>query len=216
MGEGHFPMEVLMELAGLSIAQALEHVYPLQSHRRVLVVCGPGNNGGDGFVTARHLAHFGYNVTILYPKQTAKKLFEDLVAQCRQLEIPILGEFKDEFDGNFDLIVDGIFGFSFTGEVRPPFDKILERLNKARVPLASIDIPSGWDVEKGNVSGKGLTPEFLISLTAPKKCARFFKGRHHFVGGRFMPPKLAAEYGLEVGNYEGGKQFAAMPLEGKL
>src|SRR5262249_41834191 len=131
--------------------------YPVQSHRRVLVVCGPGNNGGDGFVSARHLAHFGYAVTILYPKATAKKLFEvrpisffsrgdlviifdkDLVAQCRQLNIPIVSEFSGEFEGtfsalarvdpsagSFDLIVDGIFGFSFTGDVRPPFDKILE------------------------------------------------------------------------------------------
>jgi len=218
MGEGHFPMEVLMELAGLSIAQAIEHVYPVKSHRRMLVVAGPGNNGGDGLVTARHLKHFSYNVTVLYPKQPAKKIFEDLVAQCKQLEIPILSEFKEEFDAHFDVIVDGIFGFSFTGEVRPPFDKLLERLNQTRLPIASIDIPSGWDVEKGDVSGNGLNPEFLISLTAPKKCARFFKGKYHFVGGRFVPRKLAEEFGLELGQYEGSAQFAAMPLqqEGKL
>jgi NAD(P)H-hydrate epimerase len=87
----------------------------------------------------------------------------------------------------FALIVDAIFGYSFSGDVRAPFDSILARLNKVSVPIASLDIPSGWDVEQGNVSGKGLSPDCLISLTAPKLCAKQFTGQFHYLGGRFVP-----------------------------
>ncbi len=60
-----------------------------------------------------------------------------------------------------------------------------------------VDIPSGWDVEKGSPSANALKPEMLISLTAPKLCSRDFAGRHHYLGGRFLPPALAQQYSLQ-------------------
>lgn len=57
--------------------------YPLATHQKVLIICGPGNNGGDGLVAARHLHHFGYQVVVCYPKPTAKPLFDGLVRQVR-------------------------------------------------------------------------------------------------------------------------------------
>ena len=60
MGPLGFSVDQLMELAGLSCATALASEYPPSSHARVLIVCGPGNNGGDGLVAGRHLHHFGY------------------------------------------------------------------------------------------------------------------------------------------------------------
>ena len=60
---------------------------------------------------------------------------------------------------------------------------------------------AGWDVEKGDPSG--IQPEVLVSLTAPKMCARLFKGRRHFLGGRFVPPELAAKYQLNLPDYPG-------------
>ena len=62
-----FSLEQLMELAGLSVAAAIHDHYPLEGHRAVLVLCGPGNNGGDGLVAARHLASFGYSPTVVFP-----------------------------------------------------------------------------------------------------------------------------------------------------
>jgi NAD(P)H-hydrate epimerase len=58
--EGGYLLAQLMELAGLSCSAAVAHVFPAATHRRVLVVCGPGNNGGDGLVCARHLYHQGF------------------------------------------------------------------------------------------------------------------------------------------------------------
>ena len=64
-----------MELAGLSVAESITKVYDAQTYSKVLIVAGPGNNGGDGLVAARHLKHFGYQPSIYYPKPSTKTLF---------------------------------------------------------------------------------------------------------------------------------------------
>lgn len=83
-----FSIDQLMELAGLSCACAAAEMAPAGS--KILLVCGPGNNGGDGLVAARHLWHFGFEPVVVYPKRVAKPLFENLVAQSEQLGIPVL------------------------------------------------------------------------------------------------------------------------------
>jgi NAD(P)H-hydrate epimerase len=84
-----------------------------------------------------------------------------------------------------DVVLDAIFGFSFKGPVRPPFDSALRLITSSKLPIVSVDIPSGWDVEQGNADGAGLNPDVLISLTAPKEGVKAFTGRH-FLGGRFV------------------------------
>uniref|UniRef100_A0A7P0Z426 NAD(P)H-hydrate epimerase n=1 Tax=Homo sapiens TaxID=9606 RepID=A0A7P0Z426_HUMAN len=148
--EYQFSVDQLMELAGLSCATAIAKAYPPTSMSRspptVLVICGPGNNGGDGLVCARHLKLFGYEPTIYYPKRPNKPLFTALVTQCQKMDIPFLGEMPAEpmtIDELYELVVDAIFGFSFKGDVREPFHSILSVLKGLTVPIASIDIPSG-------------------------------------------------------------------------
>ncbi|KAM9691190.1 NAD(P)H-hydrate epimerase isoform 2-T3 [Dama dama] len=167
--EYQFSVDQLMELAGLSCATAIAK---------------------------------GYQPTIYYPKRPNKPLFTALVTQCQKMDIPFLGEMPPEpmlIDELYELVVDAIFGFSFTGEVREPFRSILSVLNGLTVPIASIDIPSGWDVEKG--SSGGIQPDLLISLTAPKKSATQFTGRYHYLGGRFVPPALEKKYQLNLPPY---------------
>ncbi|XP_078061421.1 NAD(P)H-hydrate epimerase [Mustelus asterias] len=206
--EYKFSVDQLMELAGLSCASAIAKVYPLSSLRKksptVLVLCGPGNNGGDGLVCARHLKLFGYEPSIFYPKRPSKPLFEALTTQCQKMDIPFLTEFPSEplfIDEVYNLIVDAIFGFSFKGQVREPFAAVLGTLEGVTVPIASVDIPSGWDVEKGGPGG--IQPDLLISLTAPKKAAAHFHGRYHYLGGRFVPAALERKYGLNLPEYPG-------------
>ena len=147
------------------------------------------------------------------------RLDQNLIKQCHSLNIPIRESFPDgELDAHYSLLVDGIFGFSFSGAVRAPFDALIARVNarrRAALPLVSIDLPSGWDVERGPVSGAGGLhgADTLVSLTAPKLCARHFRangGRAHFVGGRFVPPSLAAEMGFAVPEYEGTNQIVRL------
>ena len=69
-----------------------------------------------------------------------------------------------------------------------------------------MDTPSGWHVEDGPTGPVKLRPEVLVSLTAPKKCATHFSGRH-YVGGRFVPPRIKEKYALELPAYPGSSQI---------
>lgn len=206
--EYKFSVDQLMELAGLSCANAVAKAYNIsKTNKEVLVICGPGNNGGDGLVCARHLLLFGYQPTVLYPKRTHKPLYENLVVQCEKSSINFIDSMPDHL-AKYSVIVDAIFGFSFKlgSGVRPPFGDILKELHNTSVPILSIDVPSGWDVEEGPLKineDMAIQPDCLISLTAPKKCAAFFKGRLHFLGGRFVPKALEKKYSLHLPQYPG-------------
>jgi hydroxyethylthiazole kinase-like uncharacterized protein yjeF len=234
----------LMELAGLSVAQAIAAQYPQGG--RVLVISGPGNNGGDGLVCAQHLATFGYKTRVVYPKRPSrgesKELFDGLVTRLANYDVPVLSDMpgKEEVLSDYDLLVDAIFGFSFKGDIRAPFDAIIATMaavsstsfqglskeeavvvgadgssavgGRRGIPIISVDIPSGWDPDEGDKDQKTFMPEMLVSLTAPKQCARHFKGHHHWLGGRFVPPALAREYGIEplLALYQGSEQVVKL------
>lgn len=214
-----FSLEQLMELAGLSVAEAVyQYLKPKEDgpKPKILLICGPGNNGGDGLVAARHLMFFGYDCTVVYPKQSSKQHFVNLVQQCNDVDVDVLSEMPSEIS-SYDGIVDAIFGFSFKGEPREPFATALKSIMEAQqagVPVISVDVPSGWNVDEGDISGLGFIPEVLVSLTTPKESARSFKGRH-FVGGRFLPPKLAKKYNVRMPHYPGVSQIMEVTTLGE-
>lgn len=112
------------------------------------------------------------------------------------------------------IVVDALFGFSYKPPCRPEFHGILKQisdLDGTKQKLVSIDIPSGWNVESGPPGSPEdntptLRPDCLVSLTAPKQCASFFGGTFHWLGGRFVPPALAAKYSLDLPEYEAAEQ----------
>ena len=203
-----FSIDQLMELAGLSVSQAVYKLHPPSAGKRILVVCGPGNNGGDGLVAARHLWHYGYKPTVCYPKQNKNDLYQRLATQLKNLDIV----FTEDFAGalaDTDHVVDSIFGFSFSGEVRDPFIDIIGAMEKTKKPILSVDAPSSWSIEDGppkSGTGSKFQPGALISLTAPKPLVEHFQGRH-FVGGRFLPESLAKKYDLDQPPYKGIDQI---------
>lgn len=157
-------------------------------------------------MAARHLVHFGLKVTVVYPKHSSKPHFINLVRQCEDLGIPILDAMPigDEIivDDVYDGIVDAIFGFSFTGSApREPYATAIASMVKLQQSqksiLISVDVPSGWDVDGGDLTCADFHPDVLVSLTAPKLSAKKFRGRH-FIGGRFLPPAMAEKYGIRV------------------
>ncbi|AMD19187.1 HBR286Cp [Eremothecium sinecaudum] len=208
-----FTIEQLMELAGLSVAQAIyKHWGPQPEKNQVIVIAGPGNNGGDGLVCARHLKLLGYKPIVYYPKRSSKvPFYGQLVQQLQYFKIPVLSmedNWKCYLDENTTLcVVDAIFGFSFKPPSREPFSEILTELKKRdqAVPIVAVDIPSGWDVDNGPVHEKCIIPNLLVSLTAPKLCAQKTDPRltTHYVGGRFVPESLARKYSLEEFLYPG-------------
>ncbi|KAH6643337.1 YjeF N-terminal domain-containing protein [Truncatella angustata] len=216
MSSGAFSIDQLMELAGLSVSQAVYRVHPPSKGSRVLVACGPGNNGGDGLVAARHLWQYGYKPTIYYPKRSKNDLYQRLAKQLEDLDVPFVEDFSSAVQST-DHIVDAIFGFSFSGEVREPFPAVIKALEKTELPVTSVDAPSSWSIEDGPPKagvGSAFMPEYLISLTAPKPLVKHFKGRH-FVGGRFVAPSIAKKYDFEIPEYQGLDQIVEVSVAGE-
>ena len=185
-----YSIDQLMEIAGLSVATIIKKEYIKDSlDSKILVVCGPGNNGGDGLVASRYLKEFGCkNVDILYPKKSNNDLYKRLVTQCENYKVSFKEIDSIHQISSYDYIIDAIFGFSFHGDVRQPFKDILSKMSEVNDKIISVDIPSGWDVEKGNINNT-ISPKGLISLTLPKKGVSEFQGKH-FLAGRFVPHKL--------------------------
>jgi len=215
--EYEFSVDQLMELAGYSCAVAFTKVYSkdslAKSNQSVLVVCGPGNNGGDGLVCARHLKIFGYNPSVFYPKRTDKPLYKSLTTQCSRMGIALINDplpSPSELSQRYEVVIDALFGFSFRGPPRPEFANIIKTIIESKLPVVSVDVPSGWEIETGDPNG--IQPEVLISLTAPKQCARMFRGKRHFLGGRFVPPELADKYQLNLPEYPGTEPVVELRL----
>lgn len=217
---GGFSIDQLMELAGLSCAEAVYRTYPPQADRqRVLIACGPGNQGGDGLVAARHLKHFGYTPIVWYPKQKDAPLFHGLVQQLHNLRVDIDASAHLPLDllKTSHIVLDAVFGFSFKGEPREPFKSALQNIVDMRrdappgsaLPVVSVDIPSSWNVDSGpheSELAQAFMPDVLISLTAPKSGSKFFRGAKHWLGGRFVDPALDAKYNLQLPSYPGTAQ----------
>jgi NAD(P)H-hydrate epimerase len=81
------------------------------------------------------------------------------------------------------VIVDALFGFSFQGPAREPFQGMIQQFASTTTPVLSVDIPSGWHVDEGDVHKTNFIPDAVISLTLPKKCMLNYAGVH-YVGGR--------------------------------
>ena len=206
MGAYNYSIDQLMEIAGLTVAKVVNQEFIKSTKNcKILTLCGPGNNGGDGLVASRYLKEFGNEVDILYPKKNTKNaLYTRLITQCENYEIKIsekIYDNKEDYEKifkNYDIIVDALFGFSFKGEIRQPFKTIIEAMKKFENKIISVDIPSGFDIDKGNIFDTFI-PKGLISLTLPKLCSKTFKGEH-FLGGRFVPKKLFEKFNIKGDN----------------
>ena len=212
-----FTLQQLMELAGFSVAQAIARQFPISTavNRNIFVVAGPGNNGGDGLVCARHLKLFGYSPIVFYPKRSERtEFYKQLVNQLEFFKIPVLSQEDQWLDylvpGQLLCIVDAIFGFSFKPPLREPFATIVSKLQELQdqIPIVSVDIPTGWDVDLGPVTDNHIDPAVLVSLTVPKPCSQSISSKTtHYIGGRFIPSHFAQKYGFEPFNYEGTDQI---------
>ncbi|SBT80340.1 pyridoxal 5'-phosphate synthase, putative [Plasmodium malariae] len=205
-----YTTEQLMELAGHSISQIIFKEYNPRKFNKILICCGPGNNGGDGLVAARHLKEFGYNVTVIYPKENKKTLFKRLLKLMEHYEIGVLKLTTAEEMLGYDLIVDAIFGFSFKGEPRTPFDELIEMINNCKRPVVSIDVPSGTNIDSGDTtSSLFVHSEMNISLMLPKEGLKNYQ-KKHYLGGRFIPTSIIKKYNLKVPPFPGDSSYVQL------
>ncbi len=96
-------------------------------------------------MAARHLTLFNYKCSLYYPKRTDNQLYKDLLHQCKTMDIELLEDCPalEATNKEYGLIVDSLFGFSFKPPVRESFKQIMDLLVKTKVPVVSVDIPSG-------------------------------------------------------------------------
>lgn len=155
----HGDLYQLMENAGKAVAQEVRSRYG--EGKKILVVCGNGNNGGDGFVAARILSES--NRVELYPvyaessikTREAKKAFRNYKGKTVGPEIPPMRE--------YDIIIDGLLGSGIRGEPRPPISEVIRAINSSGTSIVSIDIPSGLG------SSLCVTPEITVTFTDIKE-----------------------------------------------
>lgn len=173
------PGLVLMENAGRAVVEGMEHVAGSFSGKRVLVCCGKGNNGGDGFVIARHLANRGVLAhVLLLAKRTdvggdARVHLEILLRMARGNDAPVrVTEIRNA--GSLrrlappDAIVDAIFGTGFDGEVLGIHRTVIEWINEQGVLVVAVDIPSGVVASTGVVRGAAVRAHLTVTMGAAK------------------------------------------------
>jgi NAD(P)H-hydrate epimerase len=214
-------LELAMELAGQGVAHCVYDLIKkntnsqnnllLKKKPSLLILCGPGNNGGDGLVAARHLSYFNhlFYIDIILFNTYKDQHKQDLLKALTNFEnVNIFYNKENEkkvIETEYDYILDCLFGFSFKGPIRNEFLQIFEYLNKTITPIISVDVPSGWEIEKGNVYNT-FVPFANISLGTVKSCMKNFIGVHYFVNF-FMPRKLLKEYKIEGPFYDNKEIF---------
>ncbi len=183
------PSVVLMENAGRGAAEVLRS---LGIAGRVVICCGKGNNGGDGFVLARHLDNVGVPVSVwLFARPgelTADAAINYQIIARSGLSIT---RGFDETALRQDLstaawVVDALFGTGLSGPVRPPFDRIIAAINESPAHVLAVDIPSGLDCDTGQPLGATVQAEHTVTFVGPKKgfaeaAARAWLGQVHVV-----------------------------------
>lgn len=162
----------LMELAGTQVAKLAWWMLGKKAGR-IHVVCGRGNNGGDGLVAARHLAGWGCDVSALVLSDEAA-LGELQKKQCdaaMSCGVRVKFQPRDGFaiDNDVELIIDALLGTGAKGAPRPAHAQLIELLNASRRPVLSVDIPSGLDADTGQAYEPAVQAQVTCTLGAMKK-----------------------------------------------
>ncbi|WP_461834110.1 NAD(P)H-hydrate epimerase, partial [Desulfothermus sp.] len=140
--------EILMENASWQVVYAIQDDFPNLKHKKVAIIAGPGNNGGDGFAVARHLSNLGADVKIFYKKDLESYKKDAAYHVNLTLKMGISTEKIPENDFNlcgYDIIIDALLGTGFSGELRDDYKRVVEAINRAKPSsyILSVDIPSG-------------------------------------------------------------------------
>ncbi len=175
------PGVVLMENAGRSCAELIEEKLAGADNPKVCIFCGTGNNGGDGFVIARHLLNSGLTAVVVICgdrnkiKGDAKinlDILETLGAPIELLDLDIEGNIEGRITAlaeDTNMIVDSLFGTGLTGELRDEYKQLIEGINSRGCPILAVDIPSGLDCDTGQKLGVAIKASFTVTFVAVKK-----------------------------------------------
>ncbi|PHQ80901.1 MAG: bifunctional ADP-dependent NAD(P)H-hydrate dehydratase/NAD(P)H-hydrate epimerase [Coxiella sp. (in: Bacteria)] len=158
----------LMNKAGLAAFNLLKETWP--EARTITVVCGKGNNGGDGFVVGRLAQESGFNVT-LYTLTDVAELKGAALEACNQAHDMGVAftQFHPEICFSGDVIIDAVLGSGLKGTVEEPYATCIDAINASELPVLALDVPSGIDVDTGAVLGTAVRATITITFIALKQ-----------------------------------------------
>lgn len=173
------PSMVLMERAGLAVAR---HAVERYAPRRVLVIAGTGNNGGDGLVAARELHNHGVGVTVLI-WGTKDRMTEACMAQfkiAQHMSLPM--SFRTALeprDLHHALVIDAAFGTGLKKDIEGERARSIATINQSDLPVLSVDIPSGVSADTGQVMGEAIRAQLTVTFGALKRGHLLHPGAGH-------------------------------------
>jgi NAD(P)H-hydrate epimerase len=169
---------LMMENAGHGISDFVVSKFKNVKGKKIVAVCGTGNNGGDGFVACRHLAGHGAKTTVILLgdpsgiKSEEAKLNWGIIEKMDSVEI-IFGK---EIDGGIrkrisgaGIILDGIFGTGIKGEIHEPYATAIDLVNNSKAYVVAIDVPSGFDPNTGEIHEKVVKADATITFHRMKR-----------------------------------------------
>ena len=171
---------LLMENAGSSVARTVYQWLGGLAGKKIVVVCGTGNNGGDGFAAARHMASLGARVTVILlgdreriRTPEARRNFETIMKMRETIEFKNVKSLEDLENARGDVmeaeaIIDAIFGTGIRGEIREPWRSMINLINSAKGLRVAVDIPSGVNPDTGEVRDIAVNANLTITFHRPK------------------------------------------------
>jgi NAD(P)H-hydrate epimerase len=168
---------VLMENAGRQVVAAIESLYSDLSERRIAIVCGKGNNGGDGFVVARTLQQRGFDVSVFVIGHLSEikgdaRINLTVLGNIGQTVVEVADETSWELHGaeiaGHDLFIDAMFGTALSLPLPAYYETDVADINEAGVPIESIDVPSGMSADTCDLIGDAIEATVTVTLGAPK------------------------------------------------
>ncbi len=172
------PSLILMENAGRACAEEARRFILSAPNSQIAIFTGKGNNGGDGFVAARHFYNYNLNPVIFYfqkPSQmkpdplTNFKILERMKVRLVDCSENIDWANVKKITQNSKLIIDSLFGTGLSKLIEEPFRTAIEIMNESKVSILAVDIPSGLNADTGEVMGVCVEAEMTVALALPKK-----------------------------------------------
>ncbi len=182
--ELRLPSICLMENAGRGCAEAISDFIDDHKIQHVAILCGAGNNGGDGFVIARALANMGLIVdcfaTCDLEMQSPDAKIMRQVVEAMGLPLAVLKAEEELPDlSRYDLIIDALLGTGLKGAARGLYAGLIDEVDDCMAKVISIDIPSGLHGDTGEVLGNAITADMTLTMAAPKRGLVMAPGREH-------------------------------------
>lgn len=204
MEEYGIPSLVLMERAALAVADVLmDGSFPTE---KVLVVCGSGNNGGDGFAAARILFERKIQVSILFAGKE-KSMTKDARIQKKICENYGINIVSNTEVGEYTCIVDAIFGVGLSREVEGHYRELIEEINACRAKVLAVDIPSGISADTGKVMGTAVRAKKTVTFAFAKT------GLMLYPGAEYCGKVLVREIGITEKSFQKIPQVCHMEQE---